>query len=1013
MFDLIINYLYKVTLRACNHQLTEDYTMNFDKEAIKDFIDFVKRAKKYEKGEGQTFLNKLWRVFGYKDVDDANGHFEDQIKIDKTTKFSDMLIEGKVLVEMKSGGENLENHWRQAKQYWDELYSKRPTYIMLSNFDEIWIYNWNIQKEALDKISIQELASDSQRWEAFNFLLKEEQKPKFRNDLEEVTREVADKLVFVYNSLVKRKKEIQLEKTQIQRFVLQCLVALFAEDVNLFPKSDFFKEIIEDCLSEKASSYDLFNELFQSMNNPQKRIGGRFKNIAYFNGGLFKEINPIELNREELQALKEASDKDWSKVQPYILGAIFEDSMEKGLRHAYGAHFTSEADIMKIVEPTILRPFREEVEKAKTQKDYENILKKLSNFKVLDPACGSGNFLYIAYRELKHLEIEVFQAILDKFSSQKLKKTFVSGINSKNFFGMDINEFAVEIAKVTMSIAKKYGADDFNEFLSRNDKSLTLAFDNPLPFDNMDNNIVCKDALFNDWEETDVIISNPPYITYNDMNKELGIDYTAQVRAAYPEIPGRADYCVWWFRKAQDTLKKGGRAGLVGTNTITQNYSRIGGLDYIVEHGGVIFDAISSQVWSGAAAVYVSIVNWQKEPEKPIKQTRLLIPNEEKKNATFTEYHPNCITSSLRPICDVSKAKDLMKTNDNPKTDCKTCFQGQTVDSGFLISKEDYIKLSISNSINSTVLKPFMVGEDLIGTKNSLYKRYAIDLNNKDIFEIQQYKELLKIVENTVLPIVKNLAEKQEQDIKEGKTKSRDRINHYKKWWTYWRDRKPLMDKLQNSSKYIVCSRVTKRPIFEFISSKIAPGDALNCFTFTDDYSFGILSSNCHYKWYNARCSTLKGDPRYTNTTTYNSFVWPQFGIPFAKNPEKYLEDNKKEITTLISNVAICAREFYLKRDEIRRICKMSLRDIYRTMEKHGDNPLRDLQDKLNDAVLECYKFGILKSLWSDDILEMLYKLNIKCAELEGKGVKLLSPGLPEFLKDKQEFYTDYCIKPD
>ena len=201
-------------------------------------------------------------------------------------------------------------------------------------------------------------------------------------------------------------------------------------------------------------------------------------------------------------------------------------------------------------------------------------------------------------------------------------------------------------------------------------------------------------------------------------------------------------------------MKKGGRAGLVGTNTITQNYSRIGGLDYIVEHGGVIFDAISSQVWSGAAAVYVSIVNWQKEPEKPIKQTRLLIPNEEKKNATFTEYHPNCITSSLRPICDVSKAKDLMKTNDNPKTDCKTCFQGQTVDSGFLISKEDYIKLSISNSINSTVLKPFMVGEDLIGTKNSLYKRYAIDLNNKDIFEIQQHKELLKIVENTVLPIV-------------------------------------------------------------------------------------------------------------------------------------------------------------------------------------------------------------------------------------------------------------------
>ena len=226
-----------------------------------------------------------------------------------------MLIDGKVLVEMKSGGENLENHWRQAKQYWDELYSRRPTYVMLSNFDEIWIYNWNIQKEALDKISISELAEDIRRWEAFNFLLKNEQKPIFRNDLEEVTREVADKLVFLYNSLVNRKDEIQLEKTQIQRFVLQCLVALFAEDVNLFPKSKFFNEIIEDCLNGRGSSYDLFKDLFEAMNNPITPIGGKFKGVKYFNGGLFKEINPIELSKKELKVLKEASDKDWSKVR--------------------------------------------------------------------------------------------------------------------------------------------------------------------------------------------------------------------------------------------------------------------------------------------------------------------------------------------------------------------------------------------------------------------------------------------------------------------------------------------------------------------------------------------------------------------------------------------------------------------------------------------------------------------------------------------------------------------------
>lgn len=988
--------------------------MDFKDSAIKSFVDFVNSAEKYEKGEGQTFLNKLWRVLGYEDVYDAGGRFEDRVKVDETIKFSDMLIDGKVLVEMKSGGENLENHWRQAKQYWDELYSRRPTYVMLSNFDEIWIYNWNIQKEALDKISISELAEDIRRWEAFNFLLKNEQKPIFRNDLEEVTREVADKLVFLYNSLVKRKDEIHLEKTQIQRFVLQCLVALFAEDVNLFPKSKFFNEIIEDCLNGRGSSYDLFKDLFEAMNNPITPIGGKFKGVKYFNGGLFKEINPIELSKKELKVLKEASDKDWSKVQPYILGTIFEDSMEKEDRHAYGAHFTFEADIMKIVEPTILRPFREQLKKAKAQKDYENILKRLAEFKVLDPACGSGNFLYIAFRELKHFEIEVFQSMINKFSSGSKKRVFVSGITGKNFYGMDINAFAVEIAKVTMSIAKKYATDDFNNFLSRNEKSLSLSFDQPLPFDNMDSNIVCKDALLNEWEQTDVIIGNPPYIAYTDMNNELGIEYTNKIRRAYPEISGKADYCVWWFRKAHDTLKEGGRAGLVGTNTISQNNSRKSGLDYIVNNDGIIFDAVSSQVWSGAAAVYVSIVNWQKGNPKSIKSKRLLVPVEEKRDAAFTEYNLSNISSSLRPIFDVSDAKDLKKTNDNPKEGRKTCFQGQTHgQKGFLLSKEEAKNLISKNKSYSEVLCPYMIAEDLLGSEDSLCSRYAIDFNDLTIFEIQKYGELYKKIEKTVLPEVKALAEKQESENKLNTKQNFDRINHYKKWWTYWRDRKPLMDKINTCSKYIACGQITKRPIFEFISSKIHPNAALMVFTFEDDYSYGILSSNIHYKWYNARCSTMKGDPRYTNTTTYNSFAWPQFGIPFAKNSEKYIQENKDEIAKLVRSVAKCAKDFYLKRDEIRRNCKMSLREIYRTMEKPGENPLRDLQDKLNCAVLDCYKFGTPKSLLSDDILEMLYKLNLKCSEFESKGIKLLSPGLPEFLQGDLELYTDYCVREE
>ena len=457
--------------------------MQLDK--IQDFISYAKDVKGQETSEGQTFLNRFMCVFGFRDVHDAGGSFQHKFKVEKRYKFVDMLLPQKLLVEMKSRGKHLEDYFKQAKTYWDESYNERTKYVILCNFDEFWIYDWNKQRAPLDKITLTELAENPKRWQAFNFLLKGEQKPKFRNDLEEVTREVADKLVYIYNSLVKRKAEICLEKPQIQRYVLQCLVALFAEDVNLFPKQDFFNDIIQDCLDDKYSSYDLFKELFIAMNSPEIPIGGRFKGVQYFNGGLYKEINPIELNKTELQALKEASDKDWAKVQPYILGAIFEDSMEKEERHAYGAHFTSETDIMKIVEPTILRPFREELKKAKTQKDYEKILNKLSHFKVLDPACGSGNFLYIAFRELKHLEMDVFQRLIDEFPIGSKKRAIISGIQSKNFYGMDKNEFAVEIAKVTMSLAKKYATDDFNKFLHENEKTLSLQLDNPLPFDNL------------------------------------------------------------------------------------------------------------------------------------------------------------------------------------------------------------------------------------------------------------------------------------------------------------------------------------------------------------------------------------------------------------------------------------------------------------------------------------------------------------------------------------------------
>jgi hypothetical protein len=249
-----------------------------DTDKLSEFIEFALNLKGYEKGEAQIFLDRLFIAFGHKGVFEANASLEHPIKINKRTKFCDLIWPGKVLIEMKKRGERLENHFSQAKVYWDNTYGDRPKYVILCNFDEFWIYNWHLQKEALDKITISRL---NERWRSLAFLCPEDIKPIFQNNLVEVTKEAADKIAQLYTNLINR----GIEKDTAIRFTLQCLVALFAEDTGLFPRSGFFYEIIEDCKNGQ-SSYDLLRLLFEQMNSKELAKGGRFKEIKFFNGGI-------------------------------------------------------------------------------------------------------------------------------------------------------------------------------------------------------------------------------------------------------------------------------------------------------------------------------------------------------------------------------------------------------------------------------------------------------------------------------------------------------------------------------------------------------------------------------------------------------------------------------------------------------------------------------------------------------------------------------------------------------
>ena len=237
-----------------------------------------------------------------------------------------------------------------------------------------------------------------------------EMRPIFGNDREDVSRKAANQMAELFKLLTKMRSKGPVPREQAQRLILQLVIAMFAEDIDLLPAGTI-TSLVRDCREGGQSSYDMLGGLFRQMNDPTPARGGRFQGVPYFNGGLFAEIQPVELNYYELQLVGEkkegAASKNWSKVNPAIFGTLFQQSMDSKEQHQHGRHFTSEADIQRIVGPTIVRPWQARIDAARSLGELVKLREELARFRVLDPACGSGNFLYVAYREIARLDIRL------------------------------------------------------------------------------------------------------------------------------------------------------------------------------------------------------------------------------------------------------------------------------------------------------------------------------------------------------------------------------------------------------------------------------------------------------------------------------------------------------------------------------------------------------------------------------------------------------------------------------
>ncbi|MBN1565973.1 MAG: class I SAM-dependent DNA methyltransferase [Anaerolineae bacterium] len=927
-----------------------------------------------EKGEAQIFLDRFFQAFGHKGALEAGGTYEERVRRKRHGHegivFADYVWPGHVLIEMKKRGEDLSRHYDQLEDYWKNL-ERKPPYALLCNFDEIWIYSFPTQfYDPVDCVRIEDLP---RRTAALEFLIPGSRKPPvFQNNLVEVTKNAAHSLSEVFKSLARRDND----RAVIQRFILQCMLALFAEDIGLLPDSTFTR-IIEEAMDGGEDAHDLIALLFTMMNSHVPKTVGRFRGVAYFDGGLFSEVNPVQLYPEDLRLLRDASRENWSQIRPAIFGTIFEDSLDKDQRHQIGAHFTSEQDIKRIVDPVIVEPWDKRIEAAQTVDELRALHTELCAYQVLDPACGSGNFLYIAYREMKKLERRILDRSAALTGEPPQPETFVT---AQQFWGIDINSFAVELAKVTLMIGKKLAVDELH---------LSEA---PLPLDNLDDNMQCRDALLTEWPTFDACIGNPPYQTAKESRDIDSIAHLSRVREAFPDVPGNADYCVYWFHKAHQLMQPGARAGLVGTNTIRQNYSRIGGLDYIVANDGHIFDAVSSMPWSGQAVVHISVACWSKG-KPPISPARLRLYDEtgETEEDRWVIIKLPFINSALSEKIDVSTTSIL-----TVNTDSKRTFQGQTPGhKGFVLSPNEASEMVRKDAATQEVIFPYLIGRDLVAKPGGSPSRFVIDFGEQDVLEAQKYPAAYKRIEQQVLPDRK--AKAQDEIKKNNKLLAQNpdtRINTdhqdaLKRWWLHYRGRPERREATQGMKRYIACSRVTKRPIFELISASICPSDALQTFAFDDDYSFGILQSDCHWQWFLVKGATLKADPAYTPHSVFDTFPWPQNPTP--------------EQVKAIADAARNLHEFRRKR--MSNSVKITLRDMYRSLELPGKNPLRDLHDILDAAVLAAYGFDP-----EGEVLAQLLALNLQVAARIEAGESVTPPGIPPGYPNPADLISAGCI---
>ncbi|GAA5533979.1 class I SAM-dependent DNA methyltransferase [Deinococcus aluminii] len=783
--------------------------------------------------------------------------FEKHVKKAGTgeTGFADVFKRDHFIVEYKAQGKSLGKALQQALLYAREL--GNPPLLIVSDLTTIEIHsNFTGSSPRAIRITLDDIERDAPvggdltALSALRACFRDPGRLDPRQLRERVTQDATAKIGEVAQALNLR----GIPQAQAAHFLMRVVFAMFAEDVGLLPRG-LLTRVLKRAREYPDRSQGYFQDLFTAMQH-----GGEFwgEDVRHFNGGLFDDQAALGITREDADALLAAATLDWANVEPAIFGTLFENSLDAGTRSKRGAHYTAVRDILRLTEPVVMTPLRREWADVKAQADalagkrggktaalevVQAFHVRLSGMTVLDPSCGSGNFLVVALGQLLDLEQEVRSLGAELGAGPFAMPPL---LHPRNLRGIEIEPFAHELASVSVWIAffqwkAAHGGEWETPVLQRL------------------NTIEQRDALLNPngteaaWPAAEFIIGNPPFLGEKRQRSSLGDAYVDQLRLAYKgRVPPTSDLVGYWVEKARTAIDAGRtrRAGLVTTNSLRQPKS-LPVLRRVTETGA-IFDAWADLPWvQDGAAVRVSIFSFDDGTEAHRAVHHLEgegTPQEKTHSLEVPTIH-----------ADLTAGADLGRAQPLPENAGRS-FQGVKLVGPFdLDAATAHSLLTHSNPdgvSNADVVKPYLDGDDVNQRRKD---RWVIDFGTLERAEAERYVTPFALVEEKVRPF--------RQNTRRESTRLR--------WWRYGEARPAMRTALAPLSRFIVTSEVAKHRIFAWAQPGTVPSGSLVVIAADDDFTFGVLSSRLHALWALRRGQTLEDRPRYTPTTCFDTFPFP------------------------------------------------------------------------------------------------------------------------------------------